>query len=291
MILSVTHTSTYFYDAPVALEPHVIRLRPRSDGAQKLRRYELTIHPRPAGSSECLDQDGNVVTQAWFDAPAESLRVESRFAVEPLRENPFDFLLPAEKALGMPFFYAEPWKTLLAPYANGAAVAPAVAAFALETGGAAGGRTLPFLAVLNQRLFEGWRPMVRPEGEPYPAEETLAAREGSCRDLAVLFCEACRAMGFAARFVSGYARAAAEGDHSYMHAWAEVYLPGGGWRGYDPSCGLAVSLDHVAVAAAAYPALAAPLSGTYRGNAAARLEVQISMRAEEQSDSAQRQGP
>jgi transglutaminase-like putative cysteine protease len=72
-------------------------------------------------------------------------------------------------------------------------------------------------------------------------------------------------------------------------AWAEVYLPGGGWRGYDPSYGLAVSLEHVAVAAAAYPALAAPLSGTYRGNSAARLEVQISMRAEEQPDFAQRQ--
>lgn len=279
MRFSVTHAITYRYEVAVHLEPHVIRLRPRSDGSQKLWDFELTIEPRPTGCSECLDQDGNVVTQAWFDEPLETLRVESRFVVEPRRENPFDFLPAAE---GLPFHYAEPWKTLLAPYAGASGVAPAVAEFAAEIAGASGGRTMPFLGVLNRRLFEGWRSTVRLEGPAYPAEATLAAREGSCRDLAVLFCETCRAMGLAARFVSGYERASAGSERPYMHAWGEVYLPGGGWRGYDPSRGLAVSRDHVAVAAAASPALAAPLSGTYRGEAGARMEVRISMRVEEQ---------
>ncbi len=277
MRVSVTHASTYSYSAPVYLEPHVIRLRPRSDGAQKLCRYALTVDPQPAGSADCLDQDGNVVTQVWFRESTERLRLESRFEVEVLRENPFDFLLPAEKVWGVPFLYGEPWMTLLAPYAGGTPVAPAVAAFALEVASAAEGRTLPFLALLNQRLFEGWSPVIRPEGEAFAAETTLAAREGSCRDLAVLFCAACRAVGFASRFVSGYERAAATSEHSYMHAWAEVYLPGGGWRGYDPTRGLAVALDHVAVAAAAYPALAAPVSGTFRGNATASMEAAISL--------------
>jgi|SRR5579871_532020 len=281
MRFSVTHISTYRYDAPVYLEPHVIRLRPRSDGAQKLCRFELSIDPAPAGRAECLDQDGNVVTQAWFAGPADCLRVESRFQVELVRENPFDFLLPAERLMAAPFAYGEPWDALLAPYVNGAAVSPAVAAFAREIADSSGGRTLAFLAVLNQHLFEGWKALDRPEGEPYPADQTLTAREGSCRDLAVLFCETCRSLGLAARFVSGYERAAAASDHPYMHAWAEVYLPGGGWRGYDPSRGLAVSKDHVAVAAARYPSLAAPVSGTYRGKASAHMEVRIALEVTE----------
>lgn len=275
MRFSVTHAITYRYGAAVHLEPHVFRLRPRSDGSQKLWEFELAIEPSPTGCSECLDQDGNVVTQAWFDEPLETLRVESRFVVEPRRENPFDFLPAAE---GLPFSYAEPWNTLLAPYAGASGVVPAVWKFAEEIAGASGGRTMPFLGVLNRRLFEGWQSTVRLEGPAHPAEATLAAREGSCRDLAVLFCETCRAMGLAARFVSGYERASAGSDQPHMHAWAEIYLPGGGWRGYDPSRGLAVSTDHVAVAAAASPALAAPLSGTYRGEAAARMEVRIAMR-------------
>jgi len=146
----------------VYLEPHVVRLRPRSDGAQKLCRYELNIDPQPAGCADCLDQDGNVVTQVWFRETTGCLRVESRFEAEMLRENPFDFRLPAEKVWGVPFVYSEPWTALLAAYANGVAIAPSVAAFARKGAGAAEGRTLSFLALLNQRLFEG-----REHGSPH----------------------------------------------------------------------------------------------------------------------------
>ena len=120
---------------------------------------------------------------------------------------------------------------------------------------------------------------MRSDGPPRPAAETLAAGEGSCRDLAVVFSEACRAAGVPARFVSGYETAAASGEHAYMHAWAEAYVPGGGWRGYDPSRGLAVSTSHVAVAAAADPALASPVAGSYRGASESVMDFQIQMQA------------
>ena len=283
MRISVTHTSTYLYGDPVQLEPHVVRLRPRSDGAQRLCRFELSIDPPPAGRTECLDQDGNVVTQAWFEGTTERFSVSSCFEVELLRENPYDFLLPVERVLEVPFVYAEPWGTLLAPYtncSNRVGIAPGVQTFARELATESGERVLPFVAILNERLFEEWKPILRPDGEPFPAEKTLAAREGSCRDLAVLFCEACRTVGLASRFVSGYERAAATSQHPYLHAWAEVYLPGGGWRGFDPSRGAAVAKDHVAVAAARHSPLAAPLTGSYRGNPATGLEVQISMQVQ-----------
>jgi transglutaminase-like putative cysteine protease len=101
--------------------------------------------------------------------------------------------------------------------------------------------------------------------------------EGSCRDLAVLFCDVCRAMGIAARFVSGYECASAGRQDSYMHAWAEVYLPGAGWRGYDPSRGLAVSNTHVAVAAGFDYDLASPIAGAYFGGSGSRMETSLRM--------------
>ncbi|HEV2448249.1 MAG TPA: transglutaminase-like domain-containing protein, partial [Candidatus Sulfopaludibacter sp.] len=124
-----------------------------------------------------------------------------------------------------------------------------------------------------------FRHVVREDGPPLPPDVTLREGAASCRDLAVLFCAACRAHRLAARFVSGYERAAAFEEQSEMHAWAEVYLPGGGWRGYDPSRGLAVSTGHIAVAAAADPQLAAPIIGAYRGSARSTMEHSIHMQA------------
>jgi transglutaminase-like putative cysteine protease len=137
---------------------------------------------------------------------------------------------------------------------------------------------MQFLTALNLALFERTSHVIRRNGMSYPPERTLLSREGSCRDTAMLFCAACRSLGIAARFVSGYECAAAvqrkEGD---MHAWAEVYLPGGGWRGYDPSRGLAAATGYVPVAGAADPALAAPISGSFRGSARAEIDYSVAM--------------
>jgi transglutaminase-like putative cysteine protease len=127
------------------------------------------------------------------------------------------------------------------------------------------GRTLPFLTALCGRIHDTCAYVIREDGDPLPGEETLARGAGSCRDLAVLFMDACRARGIAARFVSGYQEGRSPQDRSDMHAWSEVYLPGGGWRGYDPTLGLAVADRHIALASAAVPQLAAPISGSFRG--------------------------
>jgi transglutaminase-like putative cysteine protease len=272
MRISVSHSTVYRYDAPVHQEPHTVRLRPRENASQRLLRYELKIVPEPAGRSECLDQDGNSITEVWFDRAMGRLEIHSSFDVETVRENPFDFL-PVNDVL--PVSYGEPLGTALQPYRS--EVDGPVSEFAREIRGRAQQGTLAYLAELNRSIFEGFRQEVRDEGPPHPAIETLERRSGSCRDLAVLFCDACRAMSIAARFVSGYERDAADQEHAYMHAWAEVYLAGGGWRGYDPSRGIAVSTSHVAVAAAADPVLAAPITGTYRGTVKSAMEVSIAL--------------
>jgi transglutaminase-like putative cysteine protease len=279
MRISVSHSTLYRYENPVYLDPHVLRLRPRDNGTQRLLNYDLALSPLPAGQSEGQDEEGNVVLHVWYDAPLGQLAVRSSFEVETLRTNPFDFMLADAELSALPLNYPKPLSGRLAHYTAGQDLPVAVRDFAGAVAADGGWRTMNFLMALNLTLFDTCRHVIRANGPPQPSEVTLQLREGSCRDLAVVFCDACRAVGIAARFVSGYERAAAVHEHAYMHAWAEVFLPGGGWRGYDPSRGLAVSTSHVAVAAAADPELAAPISGSFRGSVRSHMEVSISMEA------------
>ncbi|HTX37552.1 MAG TPA: transglutaminase family protein [Bryobacteraceae bacterium] len=281
MRIAVTHSTRFLYDAPVYLGPHTIRLQPREDGSQRLRQQQLIVLPTPAGQAQQLDQEGNVALQVWFNAPTTELAVLSSFQVETLRENPFDFLLPPAAEMALPMKYPPAVAPALAHYTNGVPADRAVREFAETLAAAAGRQAMPFLMSLTETLCRDWRQVLRPEGASHPPATTLELGEGSCRDLAALFAEAARAQGLAARFVSGYERAAAMEEHAYMHAWAEVYIPGGGWRAYDPSRGVAVSTMHVAVAAAVNPEMAAPISGLYMGKAQAKMQVAISMQVGE----------
>jgi transglutaminase-like putative cysteine protease len=280
MRISVSHSTVYRYDSRVVLEPHILRLRPRMTNSQRLTAFDLQITPVPAGTTECLDQDGNLALNAWFDAPTQELNVLSRFTVELLRENPFDYVLAGE-SLNLPLWYQEPLCSALAPYRNDGHVAESVKQFAKCVSAGAQANTLQFLLALSWEIFQTCRQVIRPSGAPWPSDQTLSLREGSCRDLAVLFCDVCRVMGIAARFVSGYECASAYSQDSYMHAWAEVYLPGIGWRGYDPARGVAVSNRHVVVAAAFDHDLASPVAGWFSGESGSLMETSVRMQVDD----------
>jgi transglutaminase-like putative cysteine protease len=279
MKISVTHSTVYRYDFPVYLEPHIFRLRPRTNSAQRLLAFDIRIAPTPAGTTECLDQDGNLALNAWFNAATKELSVTSRFTVEMLRQNPFDYVIIGE-SLNLPLWYREPLCTALTPYRNDAHVAESVKQYAKSIGAGAQWNTLSFLVALCRQIFQSCRQVTRPHGAPWTSDQTLSSLEGSCRDLAVLFCDVCRVMGIAARFVSGYECASADQPDSYLHAWAEVYLPGIGWRGYDPSRGLAVSNGHVAVAAGFDHDLASPVAGWYSGQARSQMEASVRLQVD-----------
>jgi transglutaminase-like putative cysteine protease len=279
MKITATHTTIYRYDYPVYLEPHIFRLRPRMTNTQQLLAFDIQIAPVPAGTTECLDQDGNLALNAWFDTPTSSLSATSRFTVEMLRQNPFDYILTGE-SLNLPLWYADPLCAALVPYRHEANITESVKQFAKSLAAGAQWNTLSFLLALSGTIFQTWRQVVRQQGGPWPSDQTLRLREGSCRDLAVLFCDACRVMGIAARFVSGYECASAQSQDPYMHAWAEVYLPGIGWRGYDPARGLAVSNGHVAVAAGYDYDLAAPVAGRYSGGSGSQMEASLCMQVD-----------
>ena len=252
-----------------------LRLRPREDASQQLLRHHVWVDPEPAGMTEYVDLDGHAAVQLWFDGLTSSLSVVVSSTVETLRTNPFDFLLPTE-AVRLPPAYPEAVRRGLASYLSGGDVAPAVRLAADAVLARSEGRTVPFLTELTRWIYASHEKIVRLEGPPLLPAETLAAGAGSCRDLAVLFNEMCRAVGLAARFVSGYHEREAPDGRRYLHAWSEVYLPGAGWRGFDPAEGLAVADRHVVLASGLQPLTAAPTDGTFRGNgASSTLDSQI----------------
>lgn len=273
MIFHVQHLTHYTYSQPVVLEPHVVRLRPRCDAGQRLLHYELTVSPKPGGVAHCVDLDGDSTAHMWFGGQTDTLSLRVSFSVETLRKDPYDFIVTDPGALRLPMRLEGGLSNALAHYRKRARTSRDVDRFARDVAVQAGEESIPFLSTLNATIHERTRKTIRELGQPHPPEQTLAERSGSCRDLAVLFMDACRAVGIPARFVSGYWHAASEREKKHMHAWAEVYLPGGGWRGFDPSKGLAVADEHVAVAAGADAADAAPVTGSFRGTGATATMV------------------
>jgi transglutaminase-like putative cysteine protease len=252
----------------VYLEPLTVRLRPRPDLGQRPIRFRLDIEPTPAGRIDFEDVYGNLSTEVWFNDAATFLELTSASLTETLRPNPFDYMLFDRHLLDLPMAYPEDVADNLRPYLH-AGETPDVASFARDILATSQGAPA-FLLDLSLRIAQSIEQAVREAGAPQHPERTLSLQRGACRDLAVLFIAACRSIGIAARFVSGYVESLSEAPN-YLHAWAEVYLHGVGWRGYDPSQGLAVADRHVAVAAGPSPAATAPTRGSFRGSARSKL--------------------
>lgn len=265
MRLRVQHETVYEYPEPVELGPQLLRLSPRDDATQRVISQELRIDPAPARRTSYCDAAGNAVTRCWFAGTTTRLAITSAFEVETLRQNPFDFA-PDPSFNSVPAFYPEELRALLVPYrAREAAGEDPVWRFARELVAESDATPMGFALALTRSMSRAFHPCIRDGGHARMPTQTLASRTGACRDLTVLFLDAARALGLAARFVSGYRRGDPTHVDRHLHAWAEVYVEGGGWRGFDPIEGLAVRDDHVAVAAAPTQAATMPIEGSFRG--------------------------
>lgn len=267
------------------LAPHLVRLRPRCDVTQTLHQFSLEVSPIPAKLSETIDLDGNAIVRVWFPEDMISVfSVKTIAEVETFRTNPFDFLLEPW-ATQLPINYPSGLLHQLQPYLGGyfiqhaPAIDPIAAQLAQEIWSNVSGNTINFLTDLNQRIYNACGYRMREHGAPLPPGLTWTKQEGSCRDFAVLFMEVCRSVGLAARFVSGYQEGDPDGGDRELHGWAEVYLPGAGWRGYDPTHGLAVADRHIALVATPSSSDAAPISGTLKlgTGTQSKLQYQISV--------------
>ena len=286
------HLTTYEYAQPVRLLPHLVRLRPKSNVTQRVLDYILEVNPDYEKCSAIVDLDGNDLYKIWFPNQFTStFTLQSTAVVETYRENPFEYLLEPWAML-LPFDYPAAISALLQPYlgsyfgsyfGRSSGGDPVAVNVAQEVWQATSGNTLAFLNHLNQQIYDRSQYVIRETGAPFPAGITWNQKLGSCRDVAVLFMEVCRAIGLAARFVSGYQEGDLNSDDRHLHAWAEVYLPGAGWRGYDPTHGLAVADRHIALVTSALPQETAPISGTVQSergtSASSEMRYQLTIQA------------
>jgi transglutaminase-like putative cysteine protease len=274
MLLHVRHTSTYKYNGPVALNPHTLYLYPRMYPYQRLLSYELIIDPVPSKVVRNVDVEGNVQQVVYFHGPTDHLTVTADMSLQSDDFNSFDFVIFPFESKKLPGFRYQPGvEALLHPYLERTSVTAEVELWARRLAAGANWETVPFLSALTQAI-RGFNYEKREHGAPHEPEQTLSDRKGSCRDYTTLFMAACRSLGLASRFVSGYLFGNPQQEHE-LHAWAEVYLPGAGWRGFDPTEGSVVNNRHIFLTSTARPELSAPITGTYSGSASATFTNEL----------------
>ncbi len=263
----VWHTTHYQFSRPVFLESHAIRLIPRQDVTQHLVSFELKIDPQPAGQFEGLDEEGNPFVQVWFDGLHNHLDIKTHCEVLTRRTNPFGFLLEKScQSLGICLSSAQATSLapcLLRPWEATSATDGLVRDICSNVE-----NSLDFLLLLNTHLFDKLEKIERHEPGIWSPERVLRDKKGACRDTACLFIDCCRSRGIPARFVSGYQAGDPDVPYNDLHAWAEAYLPGPGWLGFDPTHGLVVADRHIALAASNDPNQTTPLLGSFRGTGA-----------------------
>jgi transglutaminase-like putative cysteine protease len=277
MQYQIIHKTRYQYDRPVCLAPHIIRLRPRSDGWQTLKDFQLQVTPQPINIAPILDLDGNATIKVWFEqSVVNRLEIITRSGVITHQDNPFNYLIEPW-ANRLPIDYPTSLQHQLQPYLGPAD--PIAYQLAQEIWLEAHGNIFSFLNQVNQRIYQQCAQVIREIGEPLPPSITWTEKSGSCRDFTLLFMHVCKAIGLAARFVSGYQEGDPDTTDRHLHAWVEVYLPGAGWRGYDPTHGLAVADRHIALVASAQPQYTAPVTGNVNvaGGATSELAYELTL--------------
>lgn len=273
----ILHRTYYNFSGEVWLEPHALRLRPKEGHELRVESSSLNITPA-ATLRWHRDVEDNSVAIATFDIHTSQLAIESEVIIEQYNEAPLDFLVDVY-ATHYPFTYGAEDKIVLTPYMRTSRLRVADPLVKWVANLWRAGEPIQTYALLerlcahiNQTLAYQVREV---PGVQTPAE-TLSRGTGSCRDFANLFMEAARHLGLAARFVSGYLYAEPSADnYGSTHAWAEVFLPGAGWKGFDPTIGKIVGIDHIAVAVARLPESVPPVAGSFIGLPGANLDVGV----------------
>jgi transglutaminase-like putative cysteine protease len=264
--LNISHVTEYRFAAPVSLQQHRLLLHPRESHHIRIESSILDISPAHSvqWKRDVLD---NSVAVVRFNEMTERLLITSNVVIQHYDDNPFDFLID-DYAVNHPFSYASEEQAELAPFRQ--AVYPVdqfqVQAWLDSLGLIRPIQTFALLDQMNRAISSNFHYQMREEPGVQTPAFTLASKSGSCRDFAALFMEACHHLGLASRFVSGYLNTPLNaGCNGSTHAWAEVYLPGAGWKGFDPTSGEVTGNRHIATAVARHPEAVPPVAGSFLG--------------------------
>jgi uncharacterized protein (DUF2126 family)/transglutaminase-like putative cysteine protease len=291
---SIHHVTHYKYDRLVTLSPQIIRLRPAPQSRTRVISHSLKVEPAGHFVNHQQDPYGNWLARFVFPEPVSEFRIEVDLVADMSVYNPFDFFVE-EQAEEWPFEYPEDLKDDLKIYRTPEAEGPLLAQFVgkIPTGETG---TVNFLVALNRFVSQEIEYTIRMEPGVQTPEETLTVRRGSCRDSSWLLVQVLRHLGFAARFVSGYliqlkpdvkaldGPSGTEVDFTDLHAWVEVYLPGAGWIGFDPTSGLLAGESHIPLAATPHYRNAAPISGGYTSAGTPQVEFHFDMQVRRVSE-------
>lgn len=291
-ILTVRHVTTYRYKRPVGFGEHRMMFRPRDSYDQRLVDSGLLITPEPVSIRWMHDVFGNCVAFARFKGRAQELRIESNIQVEHYPSKTPNFETEPQ-AKTYPFTYDRDEMPDLAPSIVRSYPDPdrIVERWALQfLSRSASTPTGKLLMTMTCAIRESFSYTRRSEPGTQPPTQTLRLKRGTCRDFALLMMEAARALGLAARFVSGYLYVPSRDGPAYVgggstHAWCQIYLPGAGWVEFDPTNGIIGSRDLIRVAVARDPDQAVPLSGTYLGMAEDDLGMMVEVQVKSEPDS------
>jgi transglutaminase-like putative cysteine protease len=273
----ILHRTYYNFSGKVMLEPHTLRLRPRENHELRIESSQLKITPA-ASLRWFRDVEDNSVAIATFDSHTDQLIIESEIIIQQYNEGPLDFLV-ADYAIYYPFDYQAEDLAVLSPYMlstgqKGEGPLADLIATVWQPGERI--QTYSLLQRLCVHIQQTLVYALREEPGVQSVADTLSLGSGSCRDSAYLFMEVARHLGLAARFVSGYLKAEPSAfNYGSTHAWAEVFLPGAGWKGFDPTLGLVVGADHTAVAVSRLPESIPPVAGSFIGPSGASLDVGV----------------
>lgn len=271
--VALNHKTTYRYDRLVTLLPQVVRLRPAPHCRTPILGYSLRVEPVPHFLNWQQDPYSNYLARLVFPQPVKELKIEVDLVAEMTVINPFDFFIE-ETAEHFPFSYDATLERELSAYLETEPPGPLLLELVSQLRGR-DVRTVDYIVDLNRRLHDKIRYLIRLEPGVQSCEQTLSLCSGSCRDSGWLLVQLLRQLGLAARFVSGYliqlkadvpaldGPSGPDADFTDLHAWAEVYLPGAGWVGLDPTSGLLAGEGHIPLACTADPITAAPVTGSY----------------------------
>tara|TARA_R110002012_G_scaffold125408_2_gene276844 strand:- start:6909 stop:7751 length:843 start_codon:yes stop_codon:yes gene_type:complete len=277
MNYKIIHETTYLFDGDVFLEPHYLRFRPKQTPFIDVTHFSISLKSAPQGHSIIEDEEHNTIDFCWFEKLTNRLTIHVESYLETKDHNPFNFIIHPDSFNTLPFTYSEHQYQILFASLQKQALNQELLDYANTILNAAQCNTVAFVTNLTTQIHQDFIVEYRESGPPMSPNQTFKLKRGSCRDLTWMQINILRNHGIAARFVSGYFYFDMEKPIYELHAWVEVFIPGTGWLGFDPSHGVLTGNTHFSVASSAIAENTMPVSGGIRGSATTQLLTQLTI--------------